>query len=616
MHVVYMLNYILIFFFNTSICVYWHLEYIFFFNTSTFLRDRWADGSPTTEPRGCCLGRVLGWVFAVGIEESGGIRQRKFQSKCAYISSLSLSSVGAGGGDGAGPGGGGAAGPKRRRRWRRLLPVLAAVRPRIRSINLRPGPPLGFVQSSVPAEAEKTSAIHMAGWADSGSSRGRGGGGGGFANRGGANNMNTRWRARTPPQHQQQQNEQQQHQQQQHHQHQQHQHHQHQQHQHHQHQQQQHYRPVNDNDQSSQHRHHLAAGGPYLGHHRRQRSFSTSTSHPQPAHPPQTHPTPTDHKSPAPATNAGANAIASEPDDKARRNAANFECNVCFDMADDPVVTKCGHLFCWECLYQWLHVHSHHRECPVCKGEVADDAIIPIYGRGGSAASVHTAPPRPTGARVESSRQQQQQAALDWHMAHDDEDGNPMDDLQRLFGVSFLRDAMMSLMPGDDTDMEDYTNPYHHPDLFDDHYNVTDFQSFVAAGAGPSRGHGRHDVSADDIIGTFFDYTTPQEPGFAYRGGRRQRGRARGAASADHSGFAEMMGSSWSMGGSSSSASYRDTGASGPHVNTNAGGSSRPNGGWTERRGRSNRNSYSGGGREDAEQQETRNRATFALVPT
>ncbi|TVU31507.1 hypothetical protein EJB05_23194, partial [Eragrostis curvula] len=96
-----------------------------------------------------------------------------------------------------------------------------------------------------------------------------------------------------------------------------------------------------------------------------------------------------------------------EPDDKANRNAANFECNVCFDMAAEPVVTKCGHLFCWECLYQWLHVHSHHRECPVCKGQVADDAIIPIYGRGGSAASVDNAPPRPTGARVESSRQQQ-----------------------------------------------------------------------------------------------------------------------------------------------------------------------------------------------------------------
>lgn len=42
----------------------------------------------------------------------------------------------------------------------------------------------------------------------------------------------------------------------------------------------------------------------------------------------------------------------------------------------------------------------------------------------------------------------------------------------------------------------------------------------------------------------------------------------------------------------------------------------RPNGGWTKRRGRSNQNSNSVGGREDAEQQETRkNGATFALVP-
>jgi hypothetical protein len=42
----------------------------------------------------------------------------------------------------------------------------------------------------------------------------------------------------------------------------------------------------------------------------------------------------------------------------------------------------------------------------------------------------------------------------------------------------------------------------------------------------------------------------------------------------------------------------------------------RPNGGWTKRRGRSNQNSNSGAGREDAEQQEIRNGATFALVLT
>ncbi|KAE8671664.1 hypothetical protein F3Y22_tig00111941pilonHSYRG00071 [Hibiscus syriacus] len=46
-----------------------------------------------------------------------------------------------------------------------------------------------------------------------------------------------------------------------------------------------------------------------------------------------------------------------------------FDCNICLDLARDPVVTCCGHLFCWSCLYRWLHMHSDANECPVCKGE-------------------------------------------------------------------------------------------------------------------------------------------------------------------------------------------------------------------------------------------------------
>jgi len=32
--------------------------------------------------------------------------------------------------------------------------------------------------------------------------------------------------------------------------------------------------------------------------------------------------------------------------------ASAFECNICFDTANEPVVTLCGHLFCWSCLYK------------------------------------------------------------------------------------------------------------------------------------------------------------------------------------------------------------------------------------------------------------------------
>lgn len=57
-----------------------------------------------------------------------------------------------------------------------------------------------------------------------------------------------------------------------------------------------------------------------------------------------------------------------------------FECNICFHEASEAVVTCCGHLFCWPCLYMWLYVHSSQRSCPVCKGKVEEGNITPIYG--------------------------------------------------------------------------------------------------------------------------------------------------------------------------------------------------------------------------------------------
>ncbi|KAG0456891.1 hypothetical protein HPP92_022048 [Vanilla planifolia] len=113
----------------------------------------------------------------------------------------------------------------------------------------------------------------------------------------------------------------------------------------------------------------------------------------------------------------GAAAESSEEDTEMKnRSVANFECNICFDIAKEPVVTSCGHLFCWSCLYQWLHVHSDHKECPVCKGEVTEANIFPIYGRGKSGSDKESKegetsesgvkiPPRPRGNRLESWRQ-------------------------------------------------------------------------------------------------------------------------------------------------------------------------------------------------------------------
>ncbi|XP_022746954.1 E3 ubiquitin-protein ligase RMA3-like isoform X2 [Durio zibethinus] len=93
-----------------------------------------------------------------------------------------------------------------------------------------------------------------------------------------------------------------------------------------------------------------------------------------------------------------------------------FYCNICLDLAREPVVTCCGHLFCWSCLYR-LHVNSDAKECPVCKGEVTVKTLTPIYGRGNISHKPEEdaglkIPPRPAGQRVDSWRQTIQRTSL------------------------------------------------------------------------------------------------------------------------------------------------------------------------------------------------------------
>ncbi|XP_019159532.1 PREDICTED: uncharacterized protein LOC109156137 isoform X2 [Ipomoea nil] len=87
-----------------------------------------------------------------------------------------------------------------------------------------------------------------------------------------------------------------------------------------------------------------------------------------------------------------------------------FDCNICLEMAREPVLTCCGHLYCWMCFFQLPYVYSTMKECPVCKGEVTDATVIPIYGNGNwnyekELESGLKIPPRPKAQRVESVRQ-------------------------------------------------------------------------------------------------------------------------------------------------------------------------------------------------------------------
>ncbi|KAL1216694.1 E3 ubiquitin-protein ligase RMA1H1 [Cardamine amara subsp. amara] len=98
----------------------------------------------------------------------------------------------------------------------------------------------------------------------------------------------------------------------------------------------------------------------------------------------------------------------------------NFGCNICLELAKEPIVTQCGHLFCWPCLYKWLHFNSKSNHCPVCKALVKVDSLVPLYGMGKPSSDPRSklnccgasVPNRPSATRIETNRQRHHGSSL------------------------------------------------------------------------------------------------------------------------------------------------------------------------------------------------------------
>jgi len=88
--------------------------------------------------------------------------------------------------------------------------------------------------------------------------------------------------------------------------------------------------------------------------------------------------------------NSSSSVSSSTPSVPSETNDGCFECNICLDSAYEPVVTLCGHLYCWPCIYKWIHSQrspidpTDAPKCPVCKSKIINSSIIPLYGRGNS----------------------------------------------------------------------------------------------------------------------------------------------------------------------------------------------------------------------------------------
>ena len=113
---------------------------------------------------------------------------------------------------------------------------------------------------------------------------------------------------------------------------------------------------------------------------------------------------------------------ASTPSYQSADSESAFICNICLDITTkDPVVTQCGHLYCWPCLYRWLNTQNTPC-CPVCKAGVSRDNVIPLFIRGadghdprskspgsssggGVGGSEEVVPNRPGGHRPEPQQQ-------------------------------------------------------------------------------------------------------------------------------------------------------------------------------------------------------------------
>lgn len=55
-------------------------------------------------------------------------------------------------------------------------------------------------------------------------------------------------------------------------------------------------------------------------------------------------------------------------------DTSTYECNICYEVATEPVVTMCGHLYCWPCLYRYAS--RTYGNCSMASSSATNDVHV------------------------------------------------------------------------------------------------------------------------------------------------------------------------------------------------------------------------------------------------